>query len=462
MRAAPVDEEMSLGELLEDGLFIDGDWIESKDQDPDGAVRLIQLADVGDAYFRDRSSRFLTLEKAKDLRCTFLQPGDILVARMPEPLGRACLFPGVGQPAVTAVDVCILRPNPKRARAEWLVKAINSPAFRDSMQDFVRGTTRQRISRKNLAALRLSVPDVDEQLTTASFIDEIAKARSSAAAHLASTRRAIERFRQAILAAACVGRLTADWREKNPANDHAEGLVAEIDKVRRTRPGRRYKPTESFVVADVPPGWVWTTLGALVDVATGATPLRKRTDYYGGSVPWVTSGAVNAHLITEPTELITDLALRETNAKVFPAGTLLVAMYGEGQTRGRVAELGIEAATNQAVAALLFDRHSEPLKPYLRVFLLENYERVRQLSFGGVQPNLSLGVVRDTRLMLPPIAEQAEIIRRVGQLLAVADRLTSRIDAASRRIDRSTQAVLGKAFRGELIGAAASGGNPIN
>ncbi|MDM2059987.1 restriction endonuclease subunit S, partial [Mycobacteroides abscessus] len=100
-------DEVALADLLSDGLFVDGDWVESKDQDPDGDVRLIQLADVGDGVFRDRSSRFLTSEKAKELRCTFLEPGDVLVARMPEPLGRACIFPGVGQPAVTAVDVCI-------------------------------------------------------------------------------------------------------------------------------------------------------------------------------------------------------------------------------------------------------------------------------------------------------------------------------------------------------------------
>src|SRR5207237_2928811 len=101
--------KQTLASLLEDGIFIDGDWIESKDQDPSGEVRLIQLADVGDGVFRNRSSRVLTMEKAKELRCTFLQPGDVLVARMPDPLGRACIFPGVGRPAVTAVDVCILR-----------------------------------------------------------------------------------------------------------------------------------------------------------------------------------------------------------------------------------------------------------------------------------------------------------------------------------------------------------------
>ena len=75
-------------------IFSDGDWVESKDQDPKGDVRLIQLADVGDGVFRDRSNRFLTTSRARELRCTVLSRGDVLIARMPDPLGRACLFPG--------------------------------------------------------------------------------------------------------------------------------------------------------------------------------------------------------------------------------------------------------------------------------------------------------------------------------------------------------------------------------
>src|SRR5690242_21381706 len=94
------------GVLGNGGIFVDGDWVESKDQDPDGDVRLIQLADVGDGRYRDRSSRFMTSEAAKRLNCSYLRPGDILIARMPDPLGRSCRFPGDSKPAVTVVDVC--------------------------------------------------------------------------------------------------------------------------------------------------------------------------------------------------------------------------------------------------------------------------------------------------------------------------------------------------------------------
>jgi type I restriction enzyme M protein len=206
-------QEQTLSALLDDGLFVDGDWIETKDQDPSGEVRLIQLADIGDGVFRDRSARFLTMQKALELRCTFLEPGDVLIARMPDPLGRACIFPGVGRPAVTAVDVCILRPNPRRARPEWLVDAINSPTFRASMQEFVRGTTRQRISRKNLGLIPLAVPNIDEQLALAGLVDRFESKRGAASGHVIAAQRRIESFRRALLAAASSGRLTAESRD---------------------------------------------------------------------------------------------------------------------------------------------------------------------------------------------------------------------------------------------------------
>jgi type I restriction enzyme S subunit len=96
------------------GVFSDGDWIESKDQDPNGGVRLVQLADIGTGVFIDKSSRFMTQQRAEELKCTFLKKGDILIARMPDPIGRACIFPGSEMPCVTVVDICIVRPDQKK------------------------------------------------------------------------------------------------------------------------------------------------------------------------------------------------------------------------------------------------------------------------------------------------------------------------------------------------------------
>lgn len=166
-------KETTFSNLLADAeVFVDGDWVESKDQDPNGDVRLIQLADVGDGFYIDKSSRFLTSDSAKRLKCTFLKEGDILVARMPDPLGRACIFPKHEMPCVTVVDVCIIRPNPNKIDSRWLMHSINSPVIRRRINEYVTGTTRQRISRGNLSKIKISVPPLEEQRRIASILDK--------------------------------------------------------------------------------------------------------------------------------------------------------------------------------------------------------------------------------------------------------------------------------------------------
>ena len=166
-------ERVALEDLVsEAGVFSDGDWVESKDQDPDGEVRLIQLADVGLGEFRDRSSRFLTRTKTAELNCTYLKPKDVLVARMPDPLGRACKFPDGFGACVTVVDVAIVRPGPQSVNPTWLMWSINSPQCHSQIEQLQSGTTRKRISRKNLATIHLAVPPLAEQSRIVAAIEE--------------------------------------------------------------------------------------------------------------------------------------------------------------------------------------------------------------------------------------------------------------------------------------------------
>jgi type I restriction enzyme S subunit len=175
-----------------DGAFSDGDWVETKDQDPHGDVRLTQLADVGDGAWRNRSQRFMTREAADRLGCTFLRPGDVLVARMPDPLGRACVFPGDPRPSVTAVDVCIVRPGSSSVDARWLMWWLNTPQIRSEVLARQAGTTRKRISRKNLAGIPLPVPPLAEQRRIVAAIEEHLSRLDAAEAALASAAGRVE------------------------------------------------------------------------------------------------------------------------------------------------------------------------------------------------------------------------------------------------------------------------------
>ena len=155
-------------------------------------------------------------------------------------------------------------------------------------------------------------------------------------------------------------------------------------------------------------------IGNFADVQTGATPLRRESKYYGGSIPWVKTGEVARNFANGVEENITETAIKETNCKVFPAGAVLVAMYGQGDTRGKAAILPFEAATNQACAAIMpSPAHNEV---FLNAQLQLLYEDMRAKSLGGNQKNLSLGIIKSMKVIMPPMEAQQEFATFVSQV----------------------------------------------
>lgn len=210
------------------GIIVDGDWIESKDQDQNVDVCLIQLADIGDGSFRNKSNRFMTSENAVRMNCTFLESGDVLIARMPDPLGRACIFPGFGQNAVTVVDICLIRPNTGSAlQNKLLMYWINTPQVRNFIAMQATSTTRKRITRKKLEELELPIPSIDEQQQIAVKLDELLAQVDILKTRLDDIPKILKRFRQSVLAAAVSGKLTEGWRTKNKT-DEIDSLVPKL------------------------------------------------------------------------------------------------------------------------------------------------------------------------------------------------------------------------------------------
>lgn len=128
-----------------------------------------------------------------------------------------------------------------------------------------------------------------------------------------------------------------------------------------------------------------------------------------------------------------------------------MAMYGEGKTRGKVAELLIEAATNQALAALVLRDAAEPCRSWVKLHLDNIYESIRRRASGGVQPNLNLDLVRQLVIALPPLAEQHRIAAEVDRLLSVVEELVQTYIVSEKRSQRLRQAILKRAFEGQLV-----------
>jgi len=155
-------------------VFTDGDWIESKDQSDEG-IRLVQTGNIGEGKYLEKEDRakYISEDTFESLKCTEIFPGDILVSRLPEPVGRACIIPPKAERMITAVDCTICRPDEEIIRKEYLCYFMQSEAYYTRLMNNVTGTTRKRISRKNLGNVELDIPSLDIQENVVKKLDII-------------------------------------------------------------------------------------------------------------------------------------------------------------------------------------------------------------------------------------------------------------------------------------------------
>ena len=149
-------EQRKLGWLCDK--FTDGDWIEAKDQS-DSGIRLVQTSNIGISNYLDKpnNKKWITEDTFNRLHCEEVMPGDVLISRLPEPAGRACIMPFLGTKIITAVDCTIVRTAPNISN-KFLVQYLSSQAYFDEVNTCLAGGTRQRISRSNLANFDVLIP----------------------------------------------------------------------------------------------------------------------------------------------------------------------------------------------------------------------------------------------------------------------------------------------------------------
>jgi len=353
---------------------------------------------------------------------------------------------------------------------------LSQGAFRQLARVGMTGSAGQlRVPATFLRDASYPLASTNEQSRIVAAIEQQFTRLDSAVASLRSAKARAKQYRASLLKSAVEGELTKEWRTTHPVSETGAQLLqrilaerhkrweeAEMAKMREkgiTPKDDKWKegykePQKPDVehLPDLPEDWCWATVEQVADIGTGATPLRSRAEYYeGGTIPWVTSGSVNNDFIVSAEEFITEKVLVETNAKIFPVGSLILAMYGEGKTRGKISELKVEVATNQACAAIVFRPFSFLCQPYVKIFLISNYLAIRAFAVGGVQPNLNLTVVKETAIPLPPLSEQTQIVAEVEAKLSNITQLETTIEADLKRAEHERQSILHEAFAGRLV-----------
>ena len=465
----------------------DGDWIETKDQSEDGRVRLIQLADVGVGAFLDKSARFVTEETEVRLRCTRLTGGDILIARLPNPIGRACIFPNIGQPAITAVDVAILRTD-RNSFNKYIEIAINAPSTREQIEAYGKGATRFRVSTGHLKTIVLPLPPLAEQHRIVAKVDELmvlcdqleeartaredtrhrltkasltrlnspdvdvptfrSHARFAVDAIPALTARTdqVKQLRQTILNLAFCGKLV----EQDPQEGSGRDIHARITSARPSSP-----QSESVLKAidgmyPLPSNWTWASLGQAIVAGprNGLSPRRSARE-----------DAPRAVTLTATTSGIFDGShFKRVDADIGPDSEYWLKPNDLLFQRGNTPEyVGMAAIYDGPPGEFIFPdlmirvrlspevnlrfAHLFCVSPAARSYFSENATGAQK-----TMPKINQAILRALPIPLPPLSEQHRIVVKVDELMALCDRIEAGLAATDDNRSRLLESILHNAL----------------
>ena len=376
----------------------------------DGTIPWLIIGDLNDGVVKQAATH-ITESGLRNSSAKLLPVNTLLIA----------MYGSIGKLGITGIEcatnqaIAFCKPYSDLVVLKYLFYVLMSS--KEALLAQGQGGAQQNISQTILKAYNIPLAPLPEQKRIADKLNILLKKVDSCQSHLERVPQILKRFRQSVLAEATSGRLTKEWREENYIEDD----------------------------------WKETDVQSVAIVGTGSTPLRSNSSFYSKrGTPWVTSGATSETFITGAKEFVTDEAIKAHRLKLFPVGTLIVAMYGEGKTRGQVSELAIDATINQACAAIVVDE-TKVVKNYVKLALQANYLEMREMAEGGNQPNLNLTKIKEFRFPLPSKDKQHEIVRRVERLFAFVDRLEARWQAGQILVEKLTSSLLAKAFRGELV-----------
>ena len=379
--------------LTPDCLFSDGDWVESKDQDPAGTNRLLQLADIGDGRFVNKSNRFMNDEQFTRLNCTQLQEGDVLIARMPEPIGRACILPRLDNRLATVVDIAILRPS--AVDSYWLMSVINSAGFRTKIEEQSSGTTRTRIGRTALSKIKLLSPPLPEQKKIASILTSVDEV-------IENTQKQIDKLQDL---------------KKATMNELLTKGIGHTE----------FKDTE---LGRIPKSWeVQPLRGLSTKVGSGVTPRGGSSVYQDHGIIFIRSQNVHFDgLMLDDVAYISEQIHAGMKGSMVCGGDVLLNITGASIGRCTVVPNDFpEGNVNQHVCII---RPINSLyNKFLGIWLSSDYgqDQIMRFQAGGNREGLNFEQIRSIKIPVPSIQEQEKASEVVDSIQVSISEVQSKL-----------------------------------
>jgi hypothetical protein len=306
---------------------------------------------------------------------------------------------------------------------------------------------------KNKANLAISISTIKEELRKIAEREETFSEKWSLVSQhfeeMVLNVANIRKLRQAILNFAVMGKIVEQDPEDEPAFVLLKKIGAKKEKIVENSSAKketRLPILEEDTPYELPKGWTWARLGDYFYLQTGATPSTKVRQYWGGDIKWLKSGDVNMGEIYDCEGRITEEGLNNSNCKILFPDSILIALNGQGKTRGTVAMLRTEAACNQSLVSMRSYDKGLLVPEYLYYFLKANYMRIREITGHKQRHGLNMKIIGNILVAIPPSREQVRIVERVKQLMSLCEELEQRVRGYQANSEILMEAVFKEAF----------------
>jgi type I restriction enzyme S subunit len=428
-------KKMKLGEVLKNR---EGRY---KPNDPTiaGLKRIDKINFSGQIFLSDKGS---------NTDMILIKKGDLVISGINVEKGALAVYEGE-EDILATIHYSSYIFDTDKIDIDFLKVFLRSPDFIQLLKEQVPGGIKTEIKPKHILPLEVYFPEttMEQKAIAEHFFEKEAKLKQLNE-HLAHQLTLISQLEQTILQEAVQGKLVPQDPNDEPASELLKRIKAERQKSlpagakrRQEKPLPPIKPEE--IPFQIPENWVWCRLGEIAESTSGGTPDRSNPKFWKGNINWLKSGELNDGFINdESEEKITEEGLKNSSAKLFPKGTLLIALYGA--TAGKLGILNFESTTNQAVCGFFENKYYDT--KYLFYYLWAFRSKIIEDSWGQAQPNISQTYLKNFPFALPPLSEQKRIVAEIEKQFALTKQLKEHIIANQQATEQLLKALLHQAF----------------
>lgn len=345
----------------------------------------------------------LTGENIGTKRQFVVSRGQFILSKIDARNGAMGIIPEYLDGAIVTQDFLAYDIDKSRINPQYLVLVSTTKQFIDFCQSCSNGTTnRQRVDETQFLNIKVPIPSLEEQdKLVEEYNNKMAQATQQEK-QASEYELDIKNYISTVLKTNTVGHEVASNSKYVFLNFIKYREVEEWGYNKYFNKNMAFSTLyESLKIKD------------LCDVGSGGTPSRSIQHYYNGNIPWIKTGEVLDDIILNTEEHISQEAINNSSARIYPQDSLIIAMYGQGNTRGRTAKLGIDATTNQACAVLYNINNDIVITDYLWYYLQSQYHNLRSMASGNNQPNLNADKIKNYSVVIPPLHIQKDIVEHI-------------------------------------------------